>query len=129
LLQAHLEKDGFRLRGLGFSRLDASSDVVFGFASTLLVVSLEVPKTYTELHNSLTGSVPFAITFLFLMMAWYAHYKFFRSYGTQDFTTIVLNSLLLFVILFYVYPIKFLFTMLGSLVTGAEHPFSPPRTR
>ncbi len=36
-----------------------------------------------------------------------AHY-FFRYYGLDDFATIVLNTVLLFLVLFYVYPLKFL---------------------
>jgi hypothetical protein len=36
------------------------------------------------------------------------HYYFFRYYGLEDITTIVLNTLLLFLVLFYVYPLKFL---------------------
>ncbi len=48
----NIAKDGFRLRGTAMSRVDGFSDVVFGFAITLLVVSLEVPKTYAELHET-----------------------------------------------------------------------------
>jgi uncharacterized membrane protein len=59
----HIAKDGFRLRGTSMSRLDGFSDVVFGFALTLLVVSLEVPKTYIELRNVLLGFLPFSICF------------------------------------------------------------------
>lgn len=114
----HIEADGFRLRGLGFSRLDAFSDVIFGFALTLLVVSLEVPKNYTEMRHMLRGFFPFGICFLFLMMVWYAHYKFFRRFHLHDLTTIALNSLLLFVVMFYVYPLKFLFTFLTSGMGG-----------
>jgi len=119
LLHDHIEKDGFRLRGVEMSRIDGFSDVVFGFALTLLVVSLEVPKTYTEMHASLRGFFPFAICFLFLMMVWYAHYRFFRRFGTHDFRTIVINAMLLFVVLFYVYPLKFLFTFLANSVMGS----------
>ncbi len=104
-----IDSDGFRLRGLGFSRIDAFSDVVFGFALTLLVVSLEVPRTFEELHHLLSGFLPFGISFLLLMLVWYGHFNFFRRFGTHDAGTIWLNGLLLFVVLFYVYPLKFLF--------------------
>jgi uncharacterized membrane protein len=114
----HVDKDGFRLRGVHLARIDAFSDVVFGFALTLLVVSLEVPKTYAELHASLRGFVPFAICFMLLMLIWYSHYKFFRRFGTHDLGTITINSLLLFVVLFYVYPLKFLFTMVSYWAMG-----------
>lgn len=99
-------------------RIDAFSDVVFGFALTLLVVSLEVPKTFADLHASLRGFVPFAICFLFLMLIWHAHYKFFRRFGTHDNGTIFLNAVLLFVVLFYVYPLKFLFTFVSYWLMG-----------
>ncbi len=103
------DSDGFRLRGLGFSRLDAFSDVVFGFALTLLVVSLEVPKNFEELHHLWSGFLPFGISFLLLMLIWYGHFTYFRRFGTHDAGTVWLNGILLFVVLFYVYPLKFLF--------------------
>ncbi len=112
----HYDSDGFRLRGLGFSRLDGFSDVVFGFALTLLVVSLEVPKDYTELHHLLAGFLPFAVSFLLLMLVWFAHFQFFRRFGTHDAGTLWLNGILLFMVLFYVYPLKFLF--LSALSAG-----------
>lgn len=116
----HIEKDGFRLRGLEMSRVDGFSDVVFGFALTLLVLSLEVPKTFAELHESMRGIFAFAISFLFLMMVWWAHFKFFRRFGLHDFHTIVLNSSLLF----YVYPLKFLASFLFvGLFTSDSHYF------
>ena len=106
------EKYAFRMRGTSPSRLDAFSDVVFGFALTLLVVSLEVPKTFDELMDAMRGFVPFAICFALLLLIWYSHYRFFRRYGLHDPLTIILNSVLLFVTLFYVYPVKFLFSLL-----------------
>ncbi len=111
-LDAHIAKDGFRLRGTHMSRVDGFSDVVFGFALTLLVVSLEVPKTYAELHQILRAFVPFGISFTFLIMLWYAHFRVFRRFGLHDPATILTNAALLFVVLFYVYPLKFLATLL-----------------
>ena len=103
------DSDGFRLRGLGFSRLDGFSDVVFGFALTLIVVSLEVPKNFEELHHLWGAFLPFGVTFLLLILIWFEHFVYFRRFGTHDAGTIWLNGLLLFVVLFYVYPLKFLF--------------------
>jgi uncharacterized membrane protein len=105
------DKLGFRLRGTEINRLEAFSDVVFGFALTLLVVSLEVPHTFEELMRDLRGFLPFAVCFTLLVQVWYIHYKFFRRYGMEDALTVALNAVLLFLILFYVYPLKFVFTL------------------
>ena len=95
------------MRGEEMNRIEAVSDVVFGFALTLLVVSLQAPRTYSDLINVMRGFPAFALTFAALMAVWSRHYYFFRHYGLDDFGTIVLNTLLLFLVLFYVYPLKF----------------------
>lgn len=106
------------LRGREVTRLEALSDAVFGFAATLLVVSLEVPQTYPELVQSLDGFVAFAFSFSMLILIWTAHNGFFRRYGLQDSWTVFINSVLLFVVLFYIYPLKFLATALTGLFFG-----------
>jgi hypothetical protein len=45
--------------------------------------------------------------FAMVCWIWYQHNVFFRRYGLQDATTTGLNCFLLFVVLFYVYPLKF----------------------
>ena len=100
--------------------MEGLSDAVFAFAITLLVVSLEVPKTFSELAEAMHGFGAFLISFLLLFAVWFNQYKFFRRYGLQDTTTIVLNAALLFVVLFYVYPLKFLFTFLVDRFTGGH---------
>lgn len=124
---------GFRMRGRDVLRVEALSDVVFGFALTLLVVSLKVPRTFDQMIDTMRSFPSFAITFLLLIMVWRTHYYFFRRYGVHDRGTIALNTVLLFVILFFVYPLKFLFTFaLGSLtgmplmVRGAAGASIPP---
>src|SRR5277367_6788389 len=96
----------FEPRGRQMNRIEAVSDVVFGFALTLLVVSLQPPHTYSDLINVMSGFPAFALTFAVLMAVWARHYYFFRYHGLDP-ATIVLNTLLLFIVLFYVYPLKF----------------------
>lgn len=48
------------------------------------------------------------------------HNLFFRRYGLQDAWTVFVNSMLLFVTLFYVYPLKFMFdSMFAQFLPGA----------
>src|SRR5689334_7079510 len=111
----------FRWRGGDITRLEGFSDAVFAFAVTLLVVSLEVPKTFAELADAMRGFIAFALSFAFLVWVWYAHFVYFRRYALEDRYTIVLNALLLFTVLFYVYPLKFLAgIMVDQILYGRE---------
>ena len=108
--------DGFRQRGGEVTRLESFSDAVFGFALTLLVVSLDVPKTFDDLFNTMRGFPVFAVCFLLLTMIWNSHYKFCRRYGLDDLATRMITLVMLFLVLFYVYPLKFLFNLsLGNM--------------
>jgi Endosomal/lysosomal potassium channel TMEM175 len=102
---------GFRLRGNEVTRLESFSDAVFGFALTLLVVSLDVPKSFDDLVSTMRGFPAFAICFLLLAIIWNSHYKFCRRYGLDDGVARFLTCVMLFVVLFYVYPLKFLFNV------------------
>jgi hypothetical protein len=94
------------------SRIEAFSDAVFGFTLALLVVSAEPPASYAQLMDRMVGGVSFACCFTLLVWIWYEHNAFFRRYGLHDGYTIVLNGILLFVVLLYVYPLKFMFDSL-----------------
>jgi len=109
---------GFRWRSREISRIEGFSDAVFAFAVTLLVVSLEVPQTFHELRQSMDGFVAFALGFALLFWIWFQQYLFFRRYGLTDGWTMTLNGVLLFVVLFFVYPLKFLFVNLVRALAG-----------
>jgi uncharacterized membrane protein len=113
--------EGFRLRGREVTRLESFADATFAFALTLLIVSLEVPKSFADLINTMRGFPAFAVCFLMLATIWNTHYKFSRRYGLDDSTTRFLTCVLLFIVLFYVYPLKFLFTLgINDIIFGGS---------
>ncbi|PWT70686.1 MAG: hypothetical protein C5B59_19985 [Bacteroidetes bacterium] len=122
-LTHQIEKNnpGFRLRGHEIKRIETLTDAVFALAVTLLIVSLEVPKNFSELISTMRGFYSFAISFLLLMLIWHEQNVFFRRYDLDDTWIITLNCILIFVVLFYVYPLKFLFTFLFNSQTGKEN--------
>lgn len=112
----HFSETGFRFRGVESSRLEYLTDAVFAFAITLLVIASEVPATYVELQASMYGFIGFIACVLLLFGLWSNHSQFFLRYGMQDNRTKTLNFLFLFVLLFYIYPLKYLFSYLGALL-------------
>lgn len=100
----------FRWRGGEVSRLENLADAAFGFALTLLIVSTEVPRTFEGLMKVLREFPAFLACFCVLLLFWNEHYKFFRRYGLEDFFTRTLNYGILLLVLFSVYPLKFLFS-------------------
>ena len=83
---------GFRWRGSEVARLEGLSDAVFAFAVTLLVVSLEVPRTFDDLLGVMSGFPAFGACFTLLFMIWHKHYVYFRRYGLQDTWTTTLTD-------------------------------------
>ena len=111
-------------------RLEGFSDAVFAFALTLLVVSLETPRTFDDLLATLKGAPAFAVCFALFWIIWKEHHRFFQRYGLDDTRIVVLNAFLLFLVLLYVYPLKFLFTLLlGGLRESNANAIRPEQTK
>jgi hypothetical protein len=108
----------FKWRSREVSRLEGLSDTVFGFAITLLIVSLEVPRTSGELLQAMRGFIAFALTFAVLYALWYRQFVFFRRYGLEDKQVVLLNGALLLFVLFFVFPFKFLANVMVNHALG-----------
>src|SRR5471030_2537091 len=96
------KKRGIEWRSHEPSRLETFSDAVFAFAVTLIIVSLEVPKSFNELFEVMKGTLSFAACFAILFQIWNDQNLFFRRYGLHDSWTVALNGMLLFMVLVYV---------------------------
>jgi uncharacterized membrane protein len=112
--------EDFQWRSTESSRVEELTDAVIGFALTLLVVSLEVPRTFDQLMVIVRDFPGFAISFAILIAIWYEHYKFFRRYALQSQAIIALNAILLFQIVFYMFPLKFLFILSTRSMLGGS---------
>jgi len=95
-------------RGGHISRLEALTDAVFAIAITLLIVSHDVPRDYEHFRSVMWGFCGFAVTFFALIAIWYNTFKFHRRFGIEDGYIVFLSSTLIFIVLFYIYPLKFM---------------------
>lgn len=115
---------GFRHRGKEPGRLENFSDAVFGMAITLLLISTSPPTNFEQLKRFTFELFPFLACITLIVLIWHEHYIFFLRYGMRNGRMIVLNTLFLVIILFYVYPLKFLtkLILVGPLAyfTGNE---------
>lgn len=108
----------FRWRSQGVSRLEGLTDAVFAIVLALLFLNSSPPETLLELLATMKSLLPFAAMFAIIAYIWLETWLWARRYDLRDGTTMFLNLLLLFLLLFYAYPLKFIFTMLGVLVMG-----------
>jgi TMEM175 potassium channel family protein len=76
-------------------RLEAFSDIVFGFALAQSAVALDVPKTLADFGSHRTDLVYFVLTFVLIAQFWMIHYRIFHFVFLARTADIVLNFLLL----------------------------------
>ncbi len=117
--------NGFRLRGLDMTRLEAFTDAAFAFATTLLVISLSgIPHSVDELVAALKDIPAFLASFAAIAFFWYTHRQWSRRFGLEDGITILISLGLVFVMLVFVYPLKMVSSALFSWISGGWLPTS-----
>lgn len=101
------------------SRVEAFSDAVFAFAATLMVVNFDMSADFESIGKAdATSFLSFAVSFFVLVGLWWVHYNFFRRTNYMDNWILALNAVLLFVVLYYVFPLKSLVqSIMGEGIT------------
>jgi uncharacterized membrane protein len=75
-------------------RLEAFSDLVFGFSLSLLATRLEIPADVSEVFNA-TRWGTFIITFGMICAIWLAHYRIFRHRFVARTPDVIVNFIFL----------------------------------
>ena len=119
-------KGGFRLRGMEMTRTETFTDAAFAFALTLLVISVDsIPANYEELLVAVQGIPAFGLSCMLLFLFWHGHWNWSRRYGLEDFPSMILSFYLVFVMLCYVYPMKFVTSAFVEWVSGQRIDANP----
>ncbi|MBL4819659.1 MAG: DUF1211 domain-containing protein [Gammaproteobacteria bacterium] len=111
--------NGLLLRGENMSRIETFVDAAFAFAFTMLVISIdEIPDSPAALLESSKDVPAFLASASTLGLIWLTHAQWSRTFGLQDTITIVLSLFLVMLVLIFVYPIKLMFRLLFSYLSG-----------
>ncbi len=98
----------FNYRGEEPGRLENFSDAVFALAITLLLISTSPPTNFEQIRRFTYDLIPFSLCITLIITIWHEHYVFFLRYGLRNGRIVFLNTLFLVIVLFYVYPLKFI---------------------
>lgn len=119
------QENGFRLRGSNMTRIEVFVDAAFAFAVTLLVISFDaIPRTFEEMVIAIKTIPAFVAAVAQLVWIWYTHTKWCQRYGLDDAATVWLSTLLLVVVLIYIYPMRVMLEGLFSWMSGGYLPSS-----
>jgi len=111
MIRQHLQpqaQEDFTYRGKEPGRLENFSDAVFALAITLLLISTSPPANFMQIRKFLFDLLPFIMCIALIIYIWHEHFTFFLRYGLRDTNVVVLNTMFLILVLFFVYPLKFL---------------------
>jgi len=95
------------------SRIEAFSDIVFGFSLFNLALNLKAPATPHELIAQIPQFAVFIGTFGVLCSIWWLHHRLFLEFFKPDNAGIVLNFFLLGAVAMFTYPLQ-LFMKFGT---------------
>jgi uncharacterized membrane protein len=108
LLKNKQQDSRIHYRGESASRLDNLTDAVFGIAITLLIFNLANPNSFADLLTFTKTLPAFLISISFLVLIWNEHLTFSEVYGLKDTGLVLLNTIFIALVIFYVYPLRFL---------------------
>jgi uncharacterized membrane protein len=102
-------------RGEATTRLDSLTDAVFGIAITLLIFNISEANSFNDLLLFAKSFPALLMSILFLILIWQEHVSFSLIYSTNSKPIRILNVFFITLVIFYIYPLKFLSRLLTNL--------------
>lgn len=124
MFKDHIHKgtslENFTRRGQGGSRIESLSDGVFALAIAMLLLSTSVPANFAELWLFASDIFSFGICSIFVYWIWRTQVLFFQRYGlTEEQYVLRLSFLLIMLVPYYIYALKFLMSWLVGFFGAA----------
>lgn len=94
-------------------RLEAFSDLVFGFSLSLLAIRLDIPADASHIFDATRWST-FVITFAIICILWLAHYKIFRHHFAPQISDMIINFVFLLGIAVLPYAVQIYLRFTGE---------------
>ena len=89
------------------TRLEVFIDAAFAFAVTMLVISFDnIPRSYDEVILAIKSIPAFIVAVAQLVWIWHTHNVWSRRFGLDTAYTVFISTVLLIVVLIYVYPMR-----------------------
>lgn len=113
----------FRMRGENMTRIETFVAASFGFAITMLIISLDdIPKDIEAFILAIKNVPSFVTSCAVIVLIWYKHADWSRRYGLEDAMTIFLSGALISIVLVFIYPLRLMMQGLFFVMTDGYFP-------
>lgn len=118
-------KNQIKETDLGFhgsqnSRLNNLTDAVFGIALALLIFNVTDANSFSDLLVFAKSFPAILLSIILLYLVWKEHVAFSNLFGIQGFALQFLNLIFIALVIFYVYPLRFMTKLLTSMFFHLE---------
>jgi len=117
------DKQQFRMRGEEMTRIETFVAAAFAFAITMLIISLDdIPRDMQEFKMAIRNIPSFLMSSALIIYVWHIHANWSRRYGLEDRMTVLLSSVLICIVLIFMYPLRLMMQGLFYIISDGYFP-------
>ncbi|WP_404341251.1 TMEM175 family protein [Pseudoalteromonas mariniglutinosa] len=116
-------QDSWTMRGESMTRIETFFAAACAFAVTMVVISVgSIPHTLADLVSATKQIPAFTASFAVITWIWHTHAVWSRRFGLEDTKTVILSSLLVLLVLIYMYPLRIMMQALFAVLSDGFLP-------